>query len=300
MKALVTGATGMIGTALCQRFEKNSIPHLQLSRNPSGSSKKLVYWNPEEKVLEHEKLREVDTVIHLAGENVGKRWTHNTRKKILSSRSDSSLFLFEKLAAQDSPPKTLIASSAIGIYGYKNSTQFDEESPRGNGFLADVVEAWEESAQPLKDVGCRVILMRQGLVLSPKGGALARMLPFFRFGLGGTLGSGQQMMSWIGMEDQIRAILFFLEDDTQSGVYNLVSPKPVCNIEFTAILGWVLKRPTLFPVPALALRAVFGEMAMQTMLASQHVIPKKLLQAGFEFKYPELEQALEYCLKHEN
>ena len=298
MNVLVTGATGMIGTALCQRLENNGIHHLQLSRNPSGSSNKLVYWNPEEQILEHEKLREVDTVIHLAGENVGKRWTHENRKKILSSRSSSSRFLFEKLAAQDSPPKTLIVSSAIGIYGSTNSTQFDEESPRGNGFLADVVEAWESSTLPLKDVGCRVILMRQGLVLSPKGGALARMLPFFRFGLGGTLGSGQQMMSWIGMEDQIRAILFFLEDDTQSGVYNLVSPKPVCNIEFTAILGWVLKRPTLFPVPALALRAVFGEMAMQTMLASQHVIPKKLLQAGFEFKYPELEQALEYCLKH--
>ncbi|MEE3123165.1 MAG: NAD-dependent epimerase/dehydratase family protein, partial [SAR324 cluster bacterium] len=140
----------MIGTALCQRFEKNSISHLQLSRNPSGSSKKMVYWNPEEQVLENEKLGEVDTVIHLAGENVGKRWTHNIREKILSSRKDSSRFLFEKLATHDPPPKTLIASSAIGIYGYNNSTQFDEDSPRGKGFLADVVEAWEESAQPLK------------------------------------------------------------------------------------------------------------------------------------------------------
>ena len=289
----------MVGSVLCKRLQTLDIPHLKLSRHPSHSSKDQVFWDPHERILETEKLREVETVIHLAGEPVGKRWTHEIKKKIIFSRSDAGRFLFETLAAQDKPPKTLISASGIGFYGVANETKFDEESAKGRGFLADVVEDWESAPEPLHKVGTRVVNMRMGVVLSPDGGALAKMLPVFKFGLGGTLGSGHQMMSWIAMEDLIRAIMFFIENETLQGIYNLVSPNAVSNVEFTTILGWVLKRPTLFPVPALALRVIFGEMAMQTILASQHVIPKKLLESGFEFQYPELEQALRHCLGRE-
>ena len=299
MSILVTGASGMIGTALCERMDHLEIPYQKLSRKSSGSTKNHVYWNPEEQVLESEKLHEVETVIHLAGENVGQRWTRAVKRRILTSRRDASRFLFEKLAAKKHPPKPLITASGIGFYGSAYNTLQDENSLKGEGFLADVVEAWESAVDPLKNAGARLVFMRQGLVLSPSGGALAKMLPFFQFGLGGNLGSGQQIMSWIVMEDMVRAIMFFHENESQSGIFNLVSPNPVSNVEFTAMLGGILKRPTLFPVPALALRALYGEMAMQTMLSSQKVKPNRLIEAGFEFKYPKLEEALRQCLGRE-
>ena len=286
----------MIGAALCRRLEEQGKHFLQLSRNHSGISTNRVHWNPEKQLIDKERLRQVESLVHLAGEPVGQRWSYNVRNRIRGSRVEGTRLLCETLASNHPPPKTLVSASAIGIYGSSSSLVHNESSPQGKGFLAEVVREWEEASQPLKEAGTRVVHMRIGLVISPHGGALAKMLLPFRLGIGGTIGSGQQVMSWIALEDIVRAILFFLEDEEQEGVYNLVAPNPVTNAEFTAILGWTLKRPTLLPVPELVLRILFGEMATETMLASQEVTPERLQQAGFEFKYPELKHALKACL----
>ena len=296
MTLLVTGATGMIGSELCQRLELQDIPFLTLTRNPSSSSQNQIFWDPEKEVIDSDELKEISSVVHLAGESIGKRWSKSLKKRIRNSREQGTLLLCETLSRNSPPPKTLISASAIAVYGSSPSQAFTESSPLGQGFLADVVQCWEESCQPLKATNTRVIHMRMGLVLSHSGGVLAKMLPFFKLGLGGILGSGNQIMSWIAMEDLIRLILFFLDQEDHKGIYNAVSPNPVSNAEFTAILGWILKRPTLFPAPAPALRIVFGEMATETMLASTRVVSERLMNSGFQFHYPVLEDALKFIL----
>ena len=296
MTLLITGATGMIGSKLCQRMELQDIPFLTLTRNPSGSSQNQIFWDPEKGVIDSDGLKEISSVVHLAGESIGKRWSRSLKERIRSSREKGTRLLCETLSRNNPPPKTLISASAIAFYGSSSTQTFTESSSRGHGFLADIVQGWEESCQPLKAANIRVIHMRMGMVLSHSGGVLAKMLPFFKLGLGGTLGSGNQIMSWITLEDLIKLIFFFLDHEDHKGIYNAVSPSPMSNAEFTAILGWILKRPTLFPIPARVLRLVFGEMAIETMLASTRVIPERLMNSEFQFHHPELEEALKFIL----
>lgn len=286
----------MIGSGLCQRLELQDIPFLTLTRIPSGSSQNQILWDPEKGVIDSDGLKGISSVVHLAGESIGKRWSRSLKERIRSSREQATRLLCETLSRNNPPPKTLICASAIAFYGSSFTQTFTESSPFGHGFLADIVQRWEESCQPLKAANTRVIHMRMGMVLSRSGGVLAKMLPFFKLGLGGTLGSGNQIMSWISMEDLIRLILFFLDHEDHKGFYNVVSPSPMSNAEFTAILGWILKRPTLFPVPARVLRIVYGEMAIETMLASTRVVPERLMNSEFQFHHHELEDALRFIL----
>jgi uncharacterized protein len=239
----------------------------------------------------------MDVVIHLAGENVAQRWTSAQRKRILDSRVRGTTLLADSLSRLRRPPVTFISASAIGYYGVEADAPTDESGAPGNDFLATVVQQWEAAAEAARAALIRVVHPRIGLVLSRNGGALARMLPFFRFGLGGRLGSGRQWMSWISMRDLTRAFLHIIDTSQMRGAVNLVAPNAVQNTEFTKTLGKVLHRPTILPVPRLALKLVYGAMAEGTILASQRVVPRALTDSGFVFEHPSLEEALRYELR---
>jgi uncharacterized protein len=244
-----------------------------------------------------ETLEGISAAIHLSGVNISaRRWTSAYKREILESRVTPTRALAALLAGLESKPEVLACASAIGIYGDRGDELLTEASTPGSGFLAGVCAEWEEAAQAAKDAGIRVVHIRFGVVLSPEGGALKRMLPLFRSGLGGRLGSGRQWMSWITLADTIRVIEFAVETTNISGGVNLVAPNPVTNEEFTRALGKVLSRPTMLPAPAFALKLMVGEMAPATILASERVQPAKLRAAGFEFAHPEIEGALRAVL----
>jgi uncharacterized protein (TIGR01777 family) len=235
-------------------------------------------------------------VINLAGESLDQRWTTAARREIRESRVAGTSALARALASMESKPRTLLSGSAVGVYGNRGDEVLDEQSAPGDDFLAEVCVAWEAATAPAADAGIRVALLRSGLALSREGGALARMLTPYRLGVGGRLGSGRQWMSWISLEDYARAVNFLLATESVAGPVNLASPIPVTNAEFTRTLGRVLARPSLFPVPKLALKLVLGAMAQDTVLASQRVVPRRLLEAGFDFQHPTLESALRAAL----
>jgi uncharacterized protein (TIGR01777 family) len=235
-----------------------------------------------------------DAIVHLAGAPIAVRWTARRKREILASRIEGTRRIVEAIARREPPPRVLVCASAIGFYGDRGSEELAEESGPGRDFLADVVRQWEHAAQAAP---VRSVQLRFGIVLSPRGGALAKMLPAFRMGVGGRLGPGTQWMSWIGLYDLVRVIKFAITSDALSGPVNAVAPQPVTNAEFAATLGRVLKRPAVMPVPAFALRALFGEMAGLTMLASQRVKPSRLEGAGFRFDFPLLEPALRHELQ---
>ncbi len=299
MTLLVSGASGMIGSALCRALENHGKTTLRLVRDPDQTNEKSVFWVPEEQLIDADRLQDVDAVVHLAGEPIAQRWTTDARRRIRESRVEGTRFLCENLASLVHPPKTFLCASAIGFYGALNSGVFTESSPEGKGFLAEVVRDWEAASEPLKTAGTRVAHMRFGVVLSPQGGALAKMLLPFKLGLGGVLGSGQQVMSWISLTDAVGVIRHLLESSDLSGIFNVVAPNPVSNAEFTAILGWALHRPTLLPVSVFLLQLLYGDMVHETILASQDVAPEKLVKSGYRFKHPELESALKACLHPE-
>jgi uncharacterized protein (TIGR01777 family) len=236
----------------------------------------------------------VDAIVHLAGAPIAVKWTLSRKRAILESRVLGTRRLVEAIGRRGPPPRVLLCASAIGYYGSRGDEVLTEASAPGTDFLAGVVRDWEAAARGA--MGTRTVQLRFGLVMSPRGGALAKMLPVFRAGVGGRLGSGRQWMSWIGLHDLTRLIRFAIESDGLSGPVNAVAPQPVTNAEFTATLGRVLRRPAVLPVPAVVLRAVFGEMASLTMLASQRVTPARLEQAGFQFQFPALEGALRHEL----
>lgn len=235
-----------------------------------------------------------DAVVHLAGAPIAVRWTGRRKREILESRVLGTRRVVEAIARAPRPPRVLVSASAIGFYGDRGAEELTEESAGGWDFLAGVVRDWEREARA---TAVRSVQLRFGIVLSPRGGALAKMLPVFRSGAGGTLGPGSQWMSWIALDDLIRVVLFALDSESLAGPLNAVAPNPVTNAEFTATLGRVLRRPAVIPVPAFALRALFGEMAGLTMLASQRVRPLRLERAGFTFEHPALEDALRHELR---
>jgi hypothetical protein len=241
-------------------------------------------------------LEGFDAVIHLNGANVARRWSPKYRETIVSSRVRSTEVLCEVLRKVRRPPPVLLCASAVGIYGDRGDEVLTEESSAGSGFLAETCQAWEAAAKPARDLGIRVVHLRLGVVLSGKGGALGKMLPPFRLAMGGKLGSGQQWMSWIGERDVVRAIGFLMDHEDLSGPFNLTAPQPVTNAEFTQALARAVHRPALLPVPATVLRLAFGEMARETMLASQRALPKRLEEAGFHFEDGDIGAALRALL----
>lgn len=252
-------------------------------------------WNPAASpvVAETEGLEGCAAAIHLSGASIaGRRWTPDYKRQLTVSRVGSTRALSDLLAGLRNPPKTLIAASAIGIYGNRGDEKLDESSAPGSGFLADVCRQWEEATQAAQRAGIRVVHVRFGVVLGNGPGALGKMLPIFRLGLGGRLGSGRQWMSWVSLEDAIAVVLFVLEHSELAGPVNLTAPNPVTNAQFTRALARQLHRPALLPAPAFALRLALGEMANEALLSSERAFPTKLLAAGFRFAHPTIEDAL--------
>ncbi|MBI3988355.1 MAG: TIGR01777 family protein [candidate division NC10 bacterium] len=297
MTILMTGSSGFIGLALVPFLTNRGHRVTRLVRSQPSPGEVAVRWDPVAGTLETARLEGLDAVVHLAGESLAAgRWTVERKARIRDSRVKGTRLLCESLAQLAQPPKVLICASAIGYYGDRGEEPLQEESAPGSGFLAEVCREWEAAAEPAVQRGIRVVHLRFGMVLSPKGGALAKMLFPFRIGAGGILGSGRQYWSWIALDDALGAIHHVFTTDTLQGPVNAVAPHPVTNREFTKTLGRVLGRPTPFPIPAFAARLAFGEMADEMLLASTRVEPTRLLATGYRFRHPELEGTLRHLL----
>lgn len=295
MRIAITGASGLVGKALCRHLTLQGHKVSRFVRRPA-SSKEEITWNPETGYLPAGALPELDAVVNLAGENISDgRWTTTKKQQILESRVNSTRLLAEALARQN-PRAIFVSASALGYYGDCGDRPLDENAQAGKDFLASVCTAWEAAANTAANAGIRVICYRIGIVLSCEGGALAQMLPLFRAGLGGRLGSGMQWMSWIHLDDLVRGIEHCLLSPNLSGPVNACSPQPVTNAEFTGNLAQVLRRPAVFPVPAFALRLALGEMADALLLSSTRMVPARLQGSGFHWNYAMLEDALEQLL----
>jgi uncharacterized protein len=301
MKVLVTGSTGLVGSALVPFLTKSGHHVTRLVRSRTGGPLKdtqVIEWDPVAGRLDKLALEGVEGVVHLAGENIAaRRWTAEQKARIRESRVAGTRLLADTLARMSRPPKVLICASAIGYYGNRGDQRLTEESSSGGDFLAEVSREWEAAAKPTADKGVRVVYLRIGLVLSPAGGALGKMLTPFRMGVGGVIGSGEQYMSWVAIDDLIGIIQHGLARDGLRGPVNAVSPNSVTNREFTKTLGKVLGRPTIFPLPEFAARLAFGEMADALLLSSTRVEPQRLLASGYAFLYPTLEGALRHLLR---
>jgi len=292
----ITGASGMIGRALVDRLRQNGKRVRRLMRSPDRASSDDIIWDPARGTLDPRALEGAEAVVNLAGEPIAQRWTGARREAIRESRVRGTELLSRAIAALDRKPSVLLSGSAVGYYGDRGDESVDEESASGTDFLAGVARDWESAAVAARDAGVRVVLLRTGIVLAPHGGALERLLPPFRLGVGGPIGSGRQWMSWIALDDHLRAMEHAIATVGLHGPVNLVAPNPVTNAEFAATLGRVLGRPALVPVPSFALELLYGEMARTTILAGQRVLPKKLLRSGFHFAHPSLEEALRFEL----
>jgi uncharacterized protein (TIGR01777 family) len=293
----VTGSTGLIGSALVSALEAEGHQVRPMVRREVRDREREIRWSPASRAIEASKLGSVDAVVHLAGKNVACRWNDAVKRDIRESRIKSTQLLAETLSGLPNKPRVLVSASAIGLYGDRNGEVLTEESPPGDGFLSEVCRDWEAATRAAWEAGIRVVQLRIGLVLSSRGGALAKMLPAFKMGGGGIVGTGKQYVSWIVLDDVVRMIQFVLEGDHVHGAINCVAPEPVTNLEFTRTLGRVLHRPTLVPMPAFALRMAFGEMADELLLSSTRVSPERIQECGFEFAYPELESALRHLLQ---
>lgn len=299
MRILISGATGFIGSALAGKLTSSGHRVISLTRQPVSAGQDAVHWDPAGGRLEGRRLEGIDAVVHLAGESIGDhRWTEARKARVLDSRVRGTNLLAETIAGLDAPPKVMVSQSGTHYYGFEGGEQeLTEESPPGTGFLATVIDQSETATEPAVKAGIRVVRTRSGAVLHPSGLALQRSIPFFKLGLGGRVGSGRQYLSWISLRDWIAATEFLLERKEISGPVNVTSPNPVTNAEFTHALGAALGRPTFMPVPSLAIKLLFGaELAEEMIFGSQRVIPKRLLDAGFEFSDPELGVALHMML----
>jgi len=302
LRIAVTGSTGLIGSALISFLTTGGDRVTRLvrprtsARGGGASLGDSISWDPDRGQLDPSALEGVDAVIHLAGESVSERWTTEHKRAIRESRVRGTGLLARTLALLRRPPKVLVSASAVGFYGDGGQRVLDESSPPGSDFLASVAQEWEAAARPAAERGIRVVHPRFGVVLSPAGGALARLLPAFKLYGGGKLGSGKQWMSWVALDDLIGAIHHLLFTESLAGPVNVVAPNPVTNEEFGKTLGRVLNRPAVMTVPAFAMRAMFGEMAEVMLLAGQRVTPRKLLESGFRFRHPDLDEALRFEL----
>jgi uncharacterized protein (TIGR01777 family) len=290
-RVLVSGVSGPIGAALLPYLESQGARIVRLVRGPARGPDQIS-WDPL-RPLAAAAVSGFEAVIHLAGETVAGRWTEAKKKAIRESRVQGTRHLADALAKTQSRPRVFICASAIGFYGNRGDEVLTEASPAGKGFLPEVTREWEAASRIAADAGIRTVNLRLGLVLSPKGGALKKMLTPFKLGLGGKIGSGQQWWSWIHVDDIVGALHHALQTDSLSGPVNLVAPNPVRNADFTQVLASVLRRPAFFHVPAFAARLTFGEMADELVLSSERVEPAKLRDSGYAFRFAELRLALE-------
>jgi uncharacterized protein (TIGR01777 family) len=299
-KILLSGASGLIGAHLLRSLRQNRIHTLQLIRGEKDSrSPENIPWNPaaQEPVADFRPLEGLDAAIHLSGANLAShRWTESYKREIVSSRVDSTLALSRVFGALKQPPRLLLCASATGIYGERGEEILTERSAPGRGFIAETCVLWEGAADAVRSLGMRVVYLRFSAVLTTQGGALQHLLPLFRLGAGGRLGSGRQWMSWIALPDAIAAILHILQTGALTGPVNLAAPSPVTNADFTRALGQALHRPAILPAPAFALRLAIGEMADEVLLTSTRAVPEKLLQSGFRFDFPDISAALRAVL----
>ncbi|WP_405460218.1 TIGR01777 family oxidoreductase [Streptomyces sp. NBC_00101] len=292
----VTGSTGLIGAALVRSLRADGHEVCRLVRRPAKTGDE-VSWDPRRGYVDVAGLVGCDAVVHLAGAGVGDhRWTETYKKEIRDSRVLGTAAVAEALASLDTPPKVLLAGSAIGYYGDTGDRAVDESAPPGEGFLPSVCEEWEAATAPAEEAGVRTVHVRTGLVVSAEGGAWGKLFPLFKAGLGGRLGNGRQYWSFISLHDQVAALRHLLDTDDLSGPVNLTAPEPVTNAEVTAAMGRVLRRPTLFTAPAPALRLALGDFA-EDVLGSQRVVPRKLLDSGFTFAFPSVESAVRAALR---
>jgi uncharacterized protein (TIGR01777 family) len=297
MKILISGASGLVGTAATNalRADGHAVAHLvRPGGNPSIGD---VPWDPAAGLIDATALEGAEAVIHLCGASIGQgRWTPQRKTLLRSSRIDSTRLLVDALAKLRQRPRVFLAASAIGYYGNRGDELLTESSSNGDDFLAKLTRDWEGESLRAQTLGVRTILLRFGVILSTRGGALPRMLLPFRLGIGGRLGSGKQWMSWVALDDAVGAIRAALADQRLRGPLNIVAPDPVQNSEFTRVLARALRRPALFPAPAFMLRLALNEMADALLLISQRVRPQKLLDAGFRFQFPELQTAMKSTL----
>lgn len=294
-RILVSGSSGLVGSALITSLRGAGARIARLARPSTAqgaNDEERIPWDPAEPVSPNT-VSGFDAVIHLAGESIVGRWTERRKAILRSSRIPATANLARALAQAKSRPAVFLSASAIGYYGNRGDELLTEESSSGKGFTADLARDWEQATLPAADAGIRTVQMRIGIILSPKGGALHKMLLPFKIGVGGRVGNGLQWMSWIDLHDVVGAIQHMLRSDLLHGAVNLVAPKAVTNAEFTKILAGVLSRPAIFPVPPFAARLAFGQMADELLLASQHVEPTKLISSGYPFRHPALKQSLE-------
>jgi uncharacterized protein (TIGR01777 family) len=299
LQVAVTGATGLVGSAVVAELRSRGASVTVLSRDPARAGAQLrvqaVGWNPEREPAPAAALAGCDGVVHLAGENIAQRWTAKAKRSIRGSRVVGTRHLLEGLRALGKRPRVLVSASAIGYYGAHGEEPLDEESPVGSDFLARVCAAWEAEAHVAQELGVRVVQVRTGIVLDRNGGALAKMLPPFRLGLGGPVAGGRQYVSWVHLEDLVGMVLEALQDDAWSGPINATAPEPVTNAELSRVLARALHRPSLLPVPGIALRLLYGEMA-QIITTGARALPAKPLMLGYRFRHPQLGEALDSAL----
>ena len=296
MKVLISGSHGLVGSALIKSLESDGYEAVRLVRHaPTGASE--IEWSPERYSIALARLEDLEAVVHLAGESIAEgRWTEEKKRRIRESRVKGTRLLSDSLANVKHPPKSFLCASAIGYYGNRGDEILTESSPPGDDFLASVCVEWEKATKEAVQKGIRTVNLRFGVILDSKGGALAKMLPPFRMGVGGKIGPGRQWMSWIALADVVGAIKHALTNETLSGPVIVVAPNPVRNAEFTETLGKAVSRPTLFPIPAFGARLAFGEMADALLLSSQRVEPERLKKAGYQFRHSELKGALRHVL----
>ncbi len=299
----VSGATGLVGSALVERLNQleRQVIRLTRSRLIAAEREDSVFWDPLINQVDVERLEELkpEAVVHLAGESIQGRWSEEKKKEILRSREEGTRLLAKTLASMENRPSLLISASAVGYYGNRGEEELSEESDPGYTFLAEVAKRWEAACQPAREAGIRVVNLRIGMVLSRRGGALAKLIPPFRLGLGGRVGSGLQWWSWISLVDLVDIILFLLLRSDTQGPINAVSPQPVRNVEFTRELARILRRPAILPLPEFMVRLLFGQMGEELLLASTRALPQRLEELGFSFRLPTLADALEYHLFEE-
>lgn len=297
MKVLVTGASGMIGRALCDALFARGDTVVGLTRNPGRArqANPRVTWHKWEPTLERPDpaaFEGVEGVVHLLGERIDQKWTDESKQRIMESRRQGTHNLVGTLESLESPPKVLVGQSAVGYYGDRGDEEVDESDGPGSSFDSQVVQAWEAAARELDGKGVRLVITRSGQVLSPEGGMLKEMLTPFKLGVGGPLAGGEQYLSWIHIEDEVGILLWALDDETVSGVVNASSPQPATNKDFSQALGRAVNRPAIMPVPGLVLDLKFGKEFGQILRGGQRVLPKRTEELGYEFSYPNLDEAL--------